>query len=60
MPLEQYAYNETRYRMLLQSDPERAETLLQAAQMDTHQRWQLYQQLATLADVTARKNGTAT
>ena len=26
LPLEQYAYNETRYRMLLQSNEERAET----------------------------------
>ncbi len=46
LPLEQFAYNETRYRMLLQSDEKRAEELMQAAKHDVQVRWQQYQQLA--------------
>jgi pyruvate-ferredoxin/flavodoxin oxidoreductase len=46
IPLEQYAYNETRYRMLLQSDEKRAEELMQAAKHDVHARWQHYRELA--------------
>src|SRR6266545_2785991 len=46
VPLEQYAYNETRYRMLLQSDEARAEVLLREAQQDVKERWERYQQLA--------------
>jgi pyruvate-ferredoxin/flavodoxin oxidoreductase len=48
VPLEQYAYNETRYQMLRQSDPERAEALLDQAKHDISQRWDLYRQLAGL------------
>jgi pyruvate-ferredoxin/flavodoxin oxidoreductase len=50
LPLQDYAYNETRYRMLTQSNAERAETLLELAQHDVRQHWNLYQQLATLAE----------
>jgi pyruvate-ferredoxin/flavodoxin oxidoreductase len=46
LPLEQYAYNETRYRMLLQSNEERANTLMKEAQQDVRERWQQYQHLA--------------
>jgi pyruvate-ferredoxin/flavodoxin oxidoreductase len=46
--LEQYAYNETRYRMLVQSDETRAEVLLKAAQQDVKSRWSLYEQLAAM------------
>ena len=46
IPLEQYAYNETRYRMLLQSDEERASALLKQAQQDVNERWQQYEHLA--------------
>lgn len=46
MPLEEYAYNETRYRMLLQSDETRADNLLQLAEQDIRARWKLYQKLA--------------
>lgn len=34
VPLETYAYNETRYRMLLQGNQARAEALMQQAQHD--------------------------
>jgi len=43
-----YAYNETRYRMLLQSDEQRAEALMKLAQEDVESRWELYQQMAAM------------
>jgi pyruvate-ferredoxin/flavodoxin oxidoreductase len=46
IPLEQYAYNETRYRMLLQSNEQRAESLMRLARQDVKERWHHYQQLA--------------
>ena len=46
VPLEKYAYNETRYRMLLQSNEHRAEELMQLARQDVKERWHQYQQLA--------------
>ena len=46
VPLEQYAYNETRYRMLLQSDEPRAEHLMQEAKKEVAKRWEHYRQLA--------------
>ncbi len=47
LPLEQFAYNETRYRMLLQSNEERAEALMQLAQKDVRERWEHYHEMAT-------------
>jgi pyruvate-ferredoxin/flavodoxin oxidoreductase len=46
LPLEQYAYNETRYRMLAQSDPARAELLMREAQDDVVRSWDAYRTLA--------------
>jgi pyruvate-ferredoxin/flavodoxin oxidoreductase len=48
IPLQDYAYNETRFRMLTQTDPDRAELLLEEAQKDVHERWRMYEQLASL------------
>jgi pyruvate-ferredoxin/flavodoxin oxidoreductase len=48
IPLSQYAYNETRYRMLLQSDEKRAEALMQEAQAAVNRRWHIYSQLTNL------------
>jgi pyruvate-ferredoxin/flavodoxin oxidoreductase len=48
LPLEQYAYNETRYQMLLQSNEEHAKALMQQAQRDVLERWQQYQHKAAL------------
>ena len=48
IPVSQYAYNETRYRMLLQSDEPRAEMLMRQAQNDAKSRWDLYQQMAAM------------
>ncbi len=43
-----YAYNETRYRMLVQSDEARAELLMQQATADVAKRWELYRQMAAI------------
>jgi pyruvate-ferredoxin/flavodoxin oxidoreductase len=48
IPLSQYVYNETRYRMLLQSDEQRAEMLLKQAEQDVKSRWQYYKQMAAM------------
>jgi pyruvate-ferredoxin/flavodoxin oxidoreductase len=46
IPLKDYIYNETRYRMLAQSNPETAAELLQRAQDAVNERWHRYEQLA--------------
>jgi pyruvate-ferredoxin/flavodoxin oxidoreductase len=46
--MEDYAYNETRYRVLLQHDEERAEKLMKLAKADVKGRWDLYQQMANI------------
>ncbi len=46
IPLEQYAYNETRYRMLLQSDEKRAEELMERAKHNVQARWEQYHELS--------------
>ncbi|MFP4343777.1 MAG: pyruvate:ferredoxin (flavodoxin) oxidoreductase [Anaerolineales bacterium] len=48
LSMEEYMYNETRFRMLTQSDPERAKWLLKMAQQDAEARWQYYKQLAAM------------
>jgi pyruvate-ferredoxin/flavodoxin oxidoreductase len=48
IPLQDYAYNETRYRMLEQSDPEAAARLLAEAQKAVNERWRKYEQLARM------------
>ncbi|OGO40631.1 MAG: pyruvate:ferredoxin (flavodoxin) oxidoreductase [Chloroflexi bacterium RBG_16_58_14] len=48
IPLDQYIYNETRYRMLVQSDEQRAEDLLKLAQKDVRSRWEYYKQMAAM------------
>ncbi len=46
--LEDYVYNETRYKMLVQADEDRAEQLLDQARRDIKSRWTLYQQMAAM------------
>jgi pyruvate-ferredoxin/flavodoxin oxidoreductase len=46
LPLEQYMYGETRFRMLAQSDEARAAELLRLAQADVKTRWQQYERLS--------------
>ncbi len=48
IPFSQYAYNETRYKMLTQMNEERAEDLMKEAQHDAKARWTLYQQMAAM------------
>jgi pyruvate-ferredoxin/flavodoxin oxidoreductase len=48
IPVSQYAYNETRYKMLTQLDEARAEELMKEAQRDAKSRWILYQQMAAM------------
>ena len=48
IPISQYAYNETRYKMLTQLDEARAEELMREAQQDAKSRWTLYQQMAAM------------
>jgi pyruvate-ferredoxin/flavodoxin oxidoreductase len=58
IPISEYAYNETRYRMLLQSDEQRAEALIKLAQKDAKSRWALYEQMAAMHyDFAANGNG---
>jgi pyruvate-ferredoxin/flavodoxin oxidoreductase len=48
IPVEQYMYNETRFRMLVQSDEARAESLLKLAREDARARWNFYSQMAAM------------
>jgi pyruvate-ferredoxin/flavodoxin oxidoreductase len=59
IPLEDYIYNETRYRMLTQSNPQEARRLLALAQQDVATRWQRYELLthaATPGEVSVLKD----
>ncbi|GMV67244.1 MAG: pyruvate-flavodoxin oxidoreductase [Candidatus Hinthialibacteria bacterium] len=47
IPVSEYAYNETRYKMLTKSDPEAAAFLMQQAQKDAVERWRYYSALAS-------------
>jgi pyruvate-ferredoxin/flavodoxin oxidoreductase len=44
--LEDYIYNETRYKMLTKSHPVEAEKLKNLAQHEVEKRWKLYEQMA--------------
>ncbi len=48
IPLADYIYNETRYRMLQKLDPERAQGLLRKAEEEVRKRFAYYDQLAKL------------
>ncbi|MBN2367104.1 MAG: pyruvate:ferredoxin (flavodoxin) oxidoreductase [Calditrichaeota bacterium] len=45
IPLQDYIYNETRFKMLTKSMPERAKMLLEMAQKEVNERWQLYERM---------------
>lgn len=45
---DEYAYNETRFRMLLNANEARAEILMKKAQKDAVKRWSLYKQMAEM------------
>ncbi len=46
LPLEKYLYMENRFKMLTKSNPEVARELLETAQADIHEKWDLYEHLA--------------
>jgi pyruvate-ferredoxin/flavodoxin oxidoreductase len=46
IPLKDYMYRETRFKMLTKSNPVEAGRLLQLAQQDVQSRWQMYEHLA--------------
>ena len=46
VPLERYAYNELRYKMLTYTNPERAKQLLALAKADVEAKWAMYEYLA--------------
>ncbi|NLF51643.1 MAG: pyruvate:ferredoxin (flavodoxin) oxidoreductase [Leptolinea sp.] len=48
IPVSEYAYKETRYRMLLQSDEARAELLMNQVTEDAAKRWELYKSMAAV------------
>ena len=49
VPLADYIYKETRYKMLQKSDPATAAKLLETAQADVQKKWTQYAKLADLA-----------
>jgi pyruvate-ferredoxin/flavodoxin oxidoreductase len=46
--LKDYAYMETRYKMLTKSHPDLAAKLMEEAQHDTESKWKMYEQMAAL------------
>ena len=46
IPLKDYAYLETRYKMLTKSHPKEAEILIKEAQNDVVVKWKLYEKMA--------------
>ena len=50
IPFEEYAYKETRFKVLTKTKPERAKMLLEDAQKDVNRKWESYQKLAGIVD----------
>ena len=48
LDFKKYAYNETRYTMLVKSNPEEAKQLLALAEEDVKSRWKLYEYMASM------------
>lgn len=48
IPLQDYIYNETRFKMLTKSMPERAKMLLKMAQKEVNNRWRLYERMTKM------------
>jgi pyruvate-ferredoxin/flavodoxin oxidoreductase len=48
IPLEKYMYNEARFTILNNSNPQRAKTLMRLAREDVESRWGLYESLAKI------------
>ncbi len=58
LPFETYAMSETRFRMLLKTNPERSKKLMAAAQASITARFDYYQQLAQLSYSSERSGDT--
>jgi pyruvate-ferredoxin/flavodoxin oxidoreductase len=54
---EDYAYKQTRFKMLTKSKPEQARLLLEQAKADVARKWKLYEQLAAMEVASAGGNG---
>jgi pyruvate-ferredoxin/flavodoxin oxidoreductase len=48
IPVQQWAYMETRFKMLTKSKPDEAKRLMELAQKDVEARWNFYKQLASM------------
>ncbi|MCL5270413.1 MAG: pyruvate:ferredoxin (flavodoxin) oxidoreductase, partial [bacterium] len=48
LPVQDYAYSETRYKMLTKSKPEAAAQLIKLAQEDVNARWHVLDQMAKM------------
>jgi pyruvate-ferredoxin/flavodoxin oxidoreductase len=48
VPFKDYAYNETRYKMLTKINPEAARELIEQAQADVYEKWHIYDELAKI------------
>ena len=59
MKFAEFAYNETRYRMLRQARPKEAAKLLKAAQKAAIERWDYYHHLASLPGSEQAQSGQA-
>jgi pyruvate-ferredoxin/flavodoxin oxidoreductase len=57
IPVEDYMYMENRFKMLTKSKPELAKKLLEEAQEDVNNRWNLYEYLAVRPGSAAAHNG---
>ena len=57
VPLAKYIYNETRYTVLARARPEHAKRLLDQAQDDVNESWQVYERLAKDAPEPDAGNG---
>ncbi|MDR2338392.1 MAG: pyruvate:ferredoxin (flavodoxin) oxidoreductase [Deltaproteobacteria bacterium] len=49
IPLTDYVYNETRYKVLQKANPNLAQTLIEKAQKDVQDNWKMYSNLANRA-----------
>jgi len=56
IPLKDFAYAETRYKMLTKTHPELAEKLIKEAQNDVNETWQEYERLAKPFDSAKKDN----
>ncbi len=59
LSVDKFMYNETRYSMLVHSNPETAKKLLDLAQKDVNDRWKFYEELAAMKGSVAAETAVA-